>query len=218
MIKRRNLKKLYTSLLLASVSLFMGCATISPAPKVVIEPKSMASLQVQLNTYPQSSFKQVQAKFFTRQSKELVFRVLSDVAKTPQWLSPVASVEMVTMYNNRQFLLHTVLDSPWPFKQREIVSCVNTTFSETVISIKIESCSDRLPLDEKFVRLTQLKSSWNVRTISENLVEINYKTWLDPSGNVPAFIFNNELIGTSTTALKKLQQIIEKATLGDYDY
>ncbi len=218
MIKRIKIKNLYTSLLLVSVSLFMGCATISPAPKAVIEPKSMTSLQVSLNAYPQSSFKQVQAKFFTRQSKELVFRVLSDVAKTPQWLSPVASVEMVTMYNNRQFLLRTVLDSPWPFKQREIVSCVNSTFAETRISIKIESCSDRLPLADKFVRLTQLKSSWNIRTISEYLVEINYKTWLDPSGNVPAFIFNNELIGTSTTALKKLQEIIKKAKLDDYDY
>ena len=213
-----NFRALPVSLLLGCSLLFSGCATILQQQEKEIEPKSMASLQVKLSQYKESSFKQVEAKFFTNKSRDLVFRVLSSVEQTPLWLEQVDSVEVLNMYNNHQFLLRTIIDSPWPFKKRELITCVSTYFNDKVTSIKVVSCSDRVPLDEKFVRLSQVESSWTIRAISDSLVEISYKTWLDPSGNVPAFIFNSELIDSSKIGLKKLQTIIENASLEQYSY
>ena len=156
--------------------------------------------------------------FLTSKSKALVFRVLSDIKQTPQWLQRVDSLEVLTVYNNHQYLLRTIINSPWPFQNRELITCVDTFFEEKITTIKIVSCSDRAAIDDQYLRLKHLESSWEIRQVSDSLVEVNYKTWIDPAGAVPAFIFNSELINNTKVDFKKLQAIIENASLAQYAY
>lgn len=211
-----SVKALLVSFLLACVQLISSCANIAPQQQK--EPKTINTLQVKLNQYKHSAFNQVEATFFSKKSKQLVFRVLSDVEQIPQWLDRVGSLEVLTVYNNNQYLLRSIIDSPWPFKNRELITCVNTYFNETVTTIQIFSCSDRVPVSEQYFRLLHVESSWTITEISDSLVEINYKTWLDPSGNVPAFIFNSALINNAKISLGKLKIIIENASLQQYSY
>lgn len=209
-------KSLQTFLLIISIALLASCVTVDLKKKQ--ESKEQQRLHVQLNQYKQSDFKQVEALFFTQQSKELVFRVLSDIDKTSQWLQRLEGLEVLTVYNNHQYLLRTTINSPWPFQDRELITCVDTFFEENVTSIQISSCSDRVPINEQYVRLLNVESSWTITKISNSLVEVNYKTWIDPEGMVPAFIFNSELINASKNDLKKLQSIIDNASLDQYSY
>ncbi len=143
---------------------------------------------------------------------------MSDIDQTPQWLDRIVSLELLAVYNNYQYLLRSIIDSPWPFKDRETFTCVNTDFTKTIITIKIFSCSKLVSIDAQYLRLLQVESSWTIKEISESLVEISYKTWIDPSGNVPAFIFNSELISNTKDSLNKLQKIIKNSSLGQYSY
>lgn len=222
-IMKHNLMKMKYSLKALLMSFFLACMLLVSSCASILEPQEkeptvITSLQVKLSQYKQSAFKQVEANFMTQKSKALVFRVLSDVDKTPQWLDRVENLQVLKVYNNHQYLLRTVIDSPWPFKNRELITCVDTYFNDSVTTIKIFSCSDRVPIDKQYVRVLQVESSWIISEISDSLVEINYKTWLDPSGNVPAFIFNSELNNSSKVSLKKLKIIIENALLTQYSY
>lgn len=182
------------------------------------EKKLNAEIQVKLNQYKQSNFQQVEATFFTHQSRALVFRVLSDISKTSQWLQRLETIEVLSVYNNHQYLLRTTINSPWPFQNRELITCVDTFFEDKITNIKIVSCHERVPLNEQYLRLTHAQSSWRLEEITDSLIEVNYKTWIDPAGYVPAFFFNNELIKTTKFDLKKLQVIIENASLTQYSY
>lgn len=203
---------------------FFGVSTLLLSSCVAVplqgkeSPKSKHKIQVELTRYKQSDFKQVEATFFTEKSKQLVFRVLSNVEKTSQWLDRVESVEVLNAYNNHQYLLRTIINSPWPFKDRELITCVNTFFDENITTINIFSCSDRVPKNDLFVRILQVESSWTIKRVSASLVEVNYKAWLDPEGYVPGFIFNRELIKNTNTDLKKLYLIINNASLQQYSY
>ncbi|MFT6908046.1 MAG: hypothetical protein ACJAS1_004734 [Oleiphilaceae bacterium] len=209
-------KTLQACFLLVSIQLLSSCVIVPQEQEQ--EPKSKANIQVELSQYKQSNFKQVEATFLTHQSKALVFRVLSNIDQTSQWLQRVDSLEVLAVYNNHQYLLRTIINSPWPFQNRELITCVNTFFEENITTIKIFSCSDRVPLNDLYVRLLHVESSWRIRKIADSLVEVNYKTWLDPAGIVPAFIFNSELIDSTEVDLKKLQTIIENASLDQYSY
>lgn len=211
-----RLKIIRLCFFLLSTLLLSSCVAVPMQEEKQL--KSKAAIQVELNQYEQSDFKQVEAKFFTHQPKELVFRVLSDVEQTTQWLERMNSVEVLGAYNNHQYLLRTIINSPWPFKNRELITCVNTFFEENMTTINIYSCSDRVPLNNLYVRVLEVESSWTIKKVSNSLVEINYKTWIDPSGYVPAFIFNGELIDSTETDLKKLQVIIDNASLEQYSY
>lgn len=202
--------------LLVSTLWLSGCANVQLQQKKVAE--SMASVQVDLKQHKQSDFKQVEARFYTYKSKELVFRVLSNIKQTSQWLQRLDSVEVLTVYNNQKYLLRTIINSPWPFKNRELITCVNTSFEETIITINIVSCSEQVATNDLYVRVSQVESSWVIKKRSDSLVEVNYKTWIDPAGNVPAFIFNNELVDSTERDLKKLNAIINDASLEQFSY
>lgn len=203
---------LYSFVLL---SLF-ACTAIQPENSIA--DKINASSKFTLNQFEQSKFKQIEATFSTHQSKSIVFRVLSDIKKTPKWLARLDSLEVLSVYNNHQYLLRTIINSPWPFKDRELITCVDTFFEETETKINIYSCSDRVPLDSLYVRISEVESSWVISKKSKSEVEVSYKTWIDPGGYVPAFIFNYELIASTKADFKKLQFIIDKAVLSDYAY
>jgi len=202
--------KLITLLSFAAIS---GCATVDTR----IE-NSNGSLQVYLTPYLNSEFKQVNATFTTNKSKELVFRVLASLELTTQWLEEIEKIETVTIYNNSQFLLRTLINSPWPFKPRELVSCVNTSFEPKVTVIEVTSCSERWPLTDKYVRVTEVSSRWVITATSESSARVSYQTWLDPQGLVPAFFFNQQLKTSTNKSLTKLQKIIASATLEQFSY
>jgi len=211
-----NLQPLIICVALITTQLLVGCKIIPPEQKK--DAQSTPGFELKLRQFKDSNFKQVEATFFTHQSKELVFRVLSNIEQTSQWLERVESLEVLTVYNNQQYLLRTIINSPWPFKNRELITCVNTVFEEKVTAINISSCGDRVPENDQYVRLSQVESSWRIKKITSSLVEINYKTWIDPSGNVPAFIFNSELINSTESDLIKLQTIIDNASMEQFAY
>ena len=208
------LKSLILCSLIALQFLLSGCMLIKQK-----QPDNFKSnIQVKLTQYEQSAFKQVEASFLTSKSKELVFRVLSDIEQTPEWLERVDSLEVLDIYNNQAYLLRTIIAMPWPFKDRELITCVNTTFKEMMTTIDIYSCSERVPESGRYLRLPQVVSSWVIKKVSDGLVEVKYKTWLDPNGNIPAFIFNSELNDSTKIDFKKLQAIIENTSINDFSY
>lgn len=201
---------------LLMVMMLVSCAS---QPKQLQQAQQLsAQIQVKLNHYQQSDFKQVEATFYTHQSKALVFRVLSDIKQTSQWIEKLESIEVLSVYNNSQYLLRTTINSPWPFQNRELITCVDTFFADKVTTINIYSCHERVTINDQYLRLTHAQSSWRLTEATDSRVEINYKTWIDPAGYVPAFIFNHELIKNTKIDLKKLQSIIENASLTQYAY
>ena len=69
-------KVLKICFLLVSIQLLSSCVRVHQEQQQQSEFNT--NIQVKLSQYKQSDFKQVEATFFTKQSKALVFRVLSD--------------------------------------------------------------------------------------------------------------------------------------------
>jgi len=201
-----------TAMLLIIASTLQSCAIFSPQN---LQPIKENSLRVSLEPQQGSAFKRVTATFTTTRSKGVVFRVVSDLAKTAQWLPEVSSMTPLKIYNNNHFLLRTVLNSPWPYRSRELITCVHTTFKPERIIIDIKSCSNDYVIDDQYVRVKQLSSRWTITQVNSKEVEIQYQAWLDPQGYVPAFFFNNELKNSSTRSFQLLRKIIEETDLSD---
>lgn len=208
--------KASTSFLVMLIMLLSGCGVLKTQQQVVVNKTEF--IHVGLSPYHDSNFKQVEVIFFTHQSKELVFRVLSDIEKTSEWFTKIKSLDVLSVYNNQQYLLKTVIKTPWPFKDRELITCVDTTFEDLSTMISISSCSDRVSEGSKNLRIADVESHWVIEEVSESLVKVSYKTWLDPEGNIPSFVFNSELIDGTKNDFNRLKKIIESASLNDFAY
>lgn len=188
------------------LAIVSGCA-IKPATKNATLQNS--EIAIQLTPHPESKFHQVTASFTVNTSKETAFKVISDLAKTPLWLKEVSSIRTLKIYDFNNFLLKTILDSPWPFKPRETITCVATSFEDLTIDIAIESCNKRHPESHNAVRISQLNSHWQITQINDTSVNVQYSVWLDPAGNVPAYFFNRQLPTQTKRSMRLLKQLIE---------
>ncbi len=194
----------------------ISCSSVQDKPSNVA--LLDANFTVELTQYQQSSYKQIEAKFSTEQSLQLVFRVISDLELTTQWFDYLKEIETLKMYSNNQFLLRSVINSPWPLTAREIITCVDTDFEAQTISIRVNSCSEKHPINDAFVRVIDAKSTWTLQQQASGRVLISYEAWLDPSGNIPALFYNQQLIDSTTDSFQKLIKLIEASSLNQYDY
>jgi hypothetical protein len=201
---------LVTSLMLTACSLFK---TIPANPYHPVN-----DLKLTLKNHPNSTFQQLESSFSVSQPLQLTYLVIADIALTPQWFDGLTSIELLKQISNKQFLLRSIIASPWPFKPRELITCVSTAFSKNVIDIKINSCSEKHPITSEYVRVVRANAHWTITQTATNEVKVNYQAWLDPQGNVPAFLFNSKLLSSSAKSLQKLQHLIHQAQKEDYAY
>lgn len=199
-----------------SMALLASCVASTANQKGF--PHKSYVIDVVMNDFDSSDFKQVEANFISSKPKALVFRVLSAIDTTPLWLDRLNKIEVVDVYSNQSYLLRTVIDSPWPFKDRELISCVDTTFEKSVTTVKISSCSKRVTKSKDYVRIEKSESIWKLVDAKEGGTNISYKTWIDPEGFVPAFLFNRELKKYTQADLKRLSHLIEQSSLTKFSY
>ncbi|MBN3563588.1 START domain-containing protein [Aliamphritea spongicola] len=197
-----------------------GCSSISKQPAA--HSIDDGSIIVSLHDYPltkheNSAFKQVKAQMITGKPTALVFRVISDLPLTPTWFSHLRSIETLEIYSPRSFLTRATLDSPWPFTDRDIISCVTTQFEPERIIIKLKDCHAEHPQQDSTLRVTASDSRWII-TGKGDKTRIEYEAWTDPGGNVPAFIYNALLTETTLETLSKLKQLLKTKSLADYSY
>jgi len=203
-------------LILATSLMLSACSLFKTIPANPYHPVN--DLKLTLKNHPDSAFQQLKSSFSVSQPLQLTYLVIANIALTPQWFDGLTSIELLKQTSNKQFLLRSVIASPWPFKPRELITCVNTAFSKSAIDIKINSCSKKYPVSGEYVRVERANAHWTITQTTTNTVRVDYQAWLDPQGNVPAFFFNSKLLNSSAKSLQKLQHLIHQAQKEDYAY
>jgi hypothetical protein len=183
------------------------------ATSLILQP-----IQITAKAYPNSDFKQVNASFYTKRSKIQTFKVISNLALTNQWFDRLDKIETLAIRTNNDFVIRSIISSPWPFKDRELISCIHTQFKEKVVTIDVSNCSLQQPINQRFVRVEHAQSNWQIQQLDNNLVKINYQAWVDPAGNVPATFFNLSLVNSTRQSMQALQQILQSNEQSDSYY
>lgn len=213
-------------ILFSLLSLLTGCSALTlPSKMETKTAESPSTLSVYLSHYndvntkgESSKYLQVNAQFTTTKSKALVFRVLSDLPLTLQWFEYLEKIESLALYDNNNFLIRSEINSPWPFQNREIITCVQTEFAEQTTYINLSSCTDRHPKTSRLVRVEQAISQWKITSVEQGKVNVSYSAWLDPNGPIPAFFYNRQLKNATIKSISKLQDIIENRSISQYSY
>lgn len=205
------------------IYLFSVCMLLSACSSLTTHQRPPATANVEdltiaYSKHKQSPYLKVSAHFISDQPKQLVYRVISDLALTTQWFDGLQSIETIALESNNNYVLRSIINSPWPFKDREVITCVTTHFSPTILSVEIIACADKVAIDKQFVRVKQAQSRWKIEQLNTEQVKVSYTAWINPEGSVPALIFNHKLATSSHISLSKLQRLIAKAKAEDYAY
>jgi len=118
--------------------------------------------------------------------------ILLDVERYPQWAYGTKSCVLVKRISNREIIYYSEIEVPWPATNRDFYASFKVIFDSAARSLKVISAGIRnyQPEKKNLVRIPLSNGLWNVSTISDKKIHLQYILQLDPGGSVPGWVLN----------------------------
>jgi hypothetical protein len=144
-----------------------------------------------------------------------------DVARMPEWVDNTAEVRVLEQISDTENYTQTLLDLPWPLRDRDAVMRVTMTQDEADDSLTIaaQSAAERIPPDERHVRMQSVESRWRFTPQADGRVAVEFAGYGDLGGKLAGKGWRNvtdSLVWTSPLrTLRNLQTVIGSAEYQD---
>ena len=144
---------------------------------------------------------------------ETVGWVLSDVASYPKWFFRCHQSRKIPAQNDTDlsFLLHIVIDTPWPFADRDVVYRVVTTIDSAGGKVVVQSTAVKtqlVALKKDYVRITDSKLQWILERLSAGQTRITFINRTHAAGLWGDVISNPGTQATTLHSLKNLKTLL----------
>ena len=137
-----------------------------------------------------------------------LIKILNDVSLYNTWVYKCKSAKKIKSISSNSFQYYLQTDFPFPTSDRDLVieskqwsdAQSGYYYSHSVAK------SDLLPVKAGIVRIKTFESFWKIMPNEDGSVDIDYRAFTDPGGNIPAWIIN---MGITQGPLKTFQKCIE---------
>ena len=118
--------------------------------------------------------------------------ILLNVEKYPEWAYATKSCTLIKKISNEEVIYYSEIDVPWPGTNRDFYADFKVMLDSSSHSLKVVSSGlkDYQPEKKNLVRIPMSKGTWNITTISNKLIHMEYILQVNPGGSVPAWILN----------------------------
>ena len=148
---------------------------------------------------------------------ETVGRVLSDVSSYPNWFFRCHQSRKIPAQDSTDlnFLLYIVIDTPWPFADRDVVYKVVTTVDSAAGKVVVHSTavkSQSLARKKNYVRITDSKLQWILERLSAGQTRITFINRTHAAGLWGDYISNSGACATTLHSLKNLKKLLDSGS------
>jgi hypothetical protein len=148
---------------------------------------------------------------------ETVGRVLSDVAFYPKWFFRCHQSRKIPAPDSTDlnFLFYIVIDTPWPFVDRDVVYKVVTTIDSAAGKVVVHSTAVKTqPLAPKkdYVRITDSNLQWILEKVSAGQTRITFINRTHAAGLWGDYISNSGARATTLHSLKNLKKLLDSGS------
>ncbi|MCM0605108.1 MAG: hypothetical protein KA715_03385 [Xanthomonadaceae bacterium] len=123
-----------------------------------------------------------------------ILSVLSDTDRSPEWNTNMKKLTVIEKKDITHRIQYIETRVPFPYKNREVVVEIKTTWNKELGAIIIESKSvedDRAPKDTGHVRAKIMYARYTLKPINDwKSTDLTIEIHADPMGNIPAWLVN----------------------------
>lgn len=166
------------------------------------------NIKVYTRTNPDSPIKDVRITAALHTTMEKLTNHLREISNYPDWVYKCKTASRVRTNHEDDYYYYTQTDMPFPFKDRDLVAhVIQWKDAEGVIRSEASAVADLVPVDEKMIRITQLKSNWTIFPEKNGLIPIDYTIQAHPGGSLPAWLIN---LAITKGPIKTMEKLMEK--------
>jgi hypothetical protein len=136
--------------------------------------------------------------------------IMDDFKNYPTWAYNCPFAERVKKISVSEGIAYTVLKTPWPVTDRDLVThyVITQNPKTKIVVLKMDAVKGYVP-DKGNVRMTYLKGFYQFTPMKNGYVQIIYQVHSDPGGSVPTSIINMFIIDTPYNSLLNLKNKVE---------
>ena len=118
---------------------------------------------------------------------DVVGSVLQDISAYPQWVARCRESVVLKEINRNTTVFYTVIDTPRPFKDRDIILSNTTVYhpDEGLVEINFNVFNQ-----EEYCRVSQFSSQYLIEPLGPDRTRVTFVFNGDPGGNIPVTIAN----------------------------
>jgi hypothetical protein len=123
------------------------------------------------------------------------------------WIAHCKNVDVMTGMGTNTQLVHTLIDSPWPFKNRDMVVYSELALSDDkqMLTITLTDAADQLEISDQSIRMTEVSGEWRMAPLSGTAYQLTYTGTASPNGKVPQWLALKFLKDSTLTTFNNIQ-------------
>jgi len=118
--------------------------------------------------------------------------ILLDVDRYSEWAYGTKTCTLIKRVSDYEVIYYSEFDVPWPASNRDLYADFKLSLDSASKSLKVISTGirDYQPEKKNLVRVPMSSGIWNVTTISNRIIHLEYILAVNPGGSIPAWILN----------------------------
>ncbi len=157
---------------------------------------------------PSSPLDRVRAESVIQADIQQLALIMEDIESFSMWMFACIDSKVVEQENGSNLKLYYVHETPWPYKNRDVVLDIKSSRDNQVNWLKVDMNSinsDYAP-NSNLVRMESMQGSWYFKKIADNLTSVEFELYVDPAGNVPFPFVNSGNVNVVFETFKGLKR------------
>ena len=141
-------------------------------------------------------------------SLKRLISLFHDTASYRRWVHQLASLQVLEKGDNLEYVIHQVINTPWPFPRREVI--VRTGLDaegENGIAVTMKSEPDYIPAKPGSFRIREAYGKWVFEPLKNDVVRITFIMYVDPGKDVPPPMSNTAMFEVPFYSLQNLRNL-----------
>jgi hypothetical protein len=186
----KSIKYLFILIAILNAPFYIGAGSDAPSDWTLIRQEE--GMTVYSRDPDESDIKEIRVTFTVRSTMEKAIEVLADVPAYENWVYKCSHSESIKTINENEFYYYTVSDFPFPFEDRDLVIKSEHWMDDSNGSYHSHSVAVKDIVDEKegIVRIPTFSSTWSIKPIENQQLQIEYQVNSSAGGIIPTWLVN----------------------------
>jgi hypothetical protein len=154
--------------------------------------KEKDEIKIYTRTEPNHSFKSFKGETIFHASMDKVCAMLGNAMNRDWWDKNITGIKVIACEENKFIEYYLVYKMPWPISDRDLVAYTTIAIdpASRAKTYTADPLSNVVPENPDIERIHKYHQKWTIRPLEYGNVHVILDGYVDPGGNVPAWLYN----------------------------
>lgn len=160
-----------------------------------------------------SKFRMVKVLFEADTTAEHLASVLFDIEGYNNWQYKTINAKVLQHISDSELIYYAEFVSPWPFDNRDVVVHMRMELDSGNLKVIYKGVPDFIPKKDGITRVASSSSTLDAVSIGPGRIQVEFKSNVDPGGNLPAFLMNQFAVDGPFESFSELRRQINRRSM-----